>query len=136
MAICRLPAPGFVPAALQVLQEEGSSEVGDKLCWCFHVLLAVKQLMGRFSRKALLASVCLSSCPTPTTSQTHQASVLARDCKHVWKPGWGHLTQKASPSSSFPVNKASVHMITPSDIPFSRCCSCFVKLFATIHFSL
>lgn len=121
-----LASPRVCPSSAAGVVGEGQLIGGDKLCWCFHLLLAENHLLGRFSRKVVWASVSLSSCPTTTNGLTHQASMVARDCKRVWKLGGEHLTQKVGPSSSFPVNKASVHTTTLSGflLPFTSVCNC------------
>lgn len=48
---------------------------------------------------------------------------------------WGYSGQNVGPPFCFPINKASVYMTTASEVCFSCCCSCLVKLFTAIHFS-
>jgi len=139
--ICCSPAPGLVPAALQALQEASR---WDKPCLCFHARASPRFQQKSSSRVGSArglrqgpAGKRLFVLPPSTNHQPDtRASVGARGCKHVRELGRGHLTQKVGPSSSLPVNKVSVHTTTPSDVPCSRCRSCFVKFLATVDFSL
>lgn len=78
--------------------------------------------------------------PTPTTSWTHLAHVphkgLQRDVQ-VWKEMWeiGIFSSESDSFIIFPINKASVYLTTASEVWFSGCCSCLVKLFTAVHFS-
>lgn len=129
-----LGCPGICPSSPAGIVGGGQLPLGgDKLC------LVLPHASGSlwFDRNGLWA---LCSSPTPTTSLTHQACVVARDCKEMCRSGkrgetWRYSAQKVGPSFFPPINKASLYMTTASEVWFSGCCSCLVKLFTTVHFS-